>query len=127
MFIARDARADKGQGEGQSLTISCDLVSRLHSCAYASDSTATKALRTTQALPLSEASMSRQQNSGMCCKGSCELHTVLLSKLEATVDSCLVLPQTSTIEMYRFLWQHSSQVKAVIPALSCCDVGVAFT
>ncbi len=42
MLIARDARADMGQWESQSLTTSFDLASRLHNCAYASDSTAPK-------------------------------------------------------------------------------------
>ena len=64
---ARDTGADKGQGEGQSLTISFDLVSRLPGCAYASDSTAIKALLTAQTLPLSEASMSRLQMFGTSC------------------------------------------------------------
>ena len=44
-----------------------DLVSRLRCCANTSDRTAIKVLLTAQAFPLSEASLSRQQVSGMPC------------------------------------------------------------
>jgi len=63
--------------------------------ALGSDCTENKVLLTAQALPLSEASLCRQQGfAASCANSSCVWPAALLGKLDTTVDSCPVSTQT---------------------------------
>ncbi len=67
----------KRQGEGQTLAIFLELVSKLLCCAYASYFTENKGLLTAQALLLSKESLFRQQAFGPFCANALVLCLLL--------------------------------------------------
>ncbi len=67
----------KGQGEGQTLAIFLELVSKLLCCAYASYFTENKGLLTEQALLASMESLFRQQAFGPSCANALVLCLLL--------------------------------------------------
>ncbi len=108
-----------------------DLVSRLHSCAKTSDSTANEGLLTAQACPLSEASLSRQQIFGTPCVLAladsilcCCTNWIL--KMTAVLF-CLERCPTEVNGSYVSCAPHSCQVKTVSAALFCLYSAVIFT
>ena len=70
-------RLSQSQGQGQTLAILFELVSRLLCCAYASYITENKGLLTEQALLLSKESLFRQQAFGPSCANALVLCLLL--------------------------------------------------
>ena len=73
----RSQQQVKGQGEGQTLAIFLELVSKLLCCAYASYFTENKGLLTEQALLVSKESLFRQQAFGPSCANALVLCLLL--------------------------------------------------
>jgi len=83
----------KGQGEGQTLAIFLELVSKLLCCAYASYFTENRGLLTEQALLLSKESLFRQQAFGPSIK--------MLDSL--TIDTAITSAHPQSIQIYSIL------------------------
>ncbi len=126
----RSQQSASRQREGQYLAISLGLVSRLHSCATVSDSTANEGLLSAQACTLSQASWSRQQVFGTPCvlalagsKLCCCTNWILQMTVVLFCHECR--PRQG-IGSYVSCVPHSCQVKAVSLALFCLYSAVNF-